>query len=92
MSETTSNICPHCDMGMVDVGGPQVGGPYLVKCYICHGDWRNYVKKPAPRPSSWPSEEELRKLYQQPMAEPFRQRLHPPSPDSNDDLGRQSSE
>lgn len=86
MSEATNNgICPHCDMGMVDIGGPGYGGPLLVKCQYCRGDWRNYVKKPEPQPdvhptnhmdsvgrrlcSSWPSEEELRKLYQQPMAD-----------------------
>lgn len=70
MSETTNNtICPHCDMGLVDVGAYQAHAPHLVKCQYCRGDWRNYLVKPAPRPSSWPSEEELRKLYQQPMAD-----------------------
>lgn len=48
------SFCPHCDMGLVEIGSEHKG-PVVVKCPCCHGDWRNYVKKPEPQPDVHPT-------------------------------------
>lgn len=56
MSETTNNgVCPHCDMGIVPTGSKLPWTIKFRKCSICHGDWRNYVKKPEPQPDVHPT-------------------------------------
>ncbi len=48
-------LCPHCDMGIVPTRSKLPWTHKFRKCQHCHGDWRNYVKKPEPQPDVHPT-------------------------------------
>jgi hypothetical protein len=49
------SFCPHCDMGIVPTRSKLPWTHKFRKCQHCHGDWRNYVKKPEPQPDVHPT-------------------------------------